>query len=157
MGASAERGRPLLLFAVVALAGFALDQASKVLAGEHLQPNLPVPIAGGVVQLTLIHNPGSAFGIISQGWVPIAASAIVCVVILAYTFAGGLAGVPVRAVALGLIVGGALGNLCDRLRTGGVVDFIDFRVWPVFNVADIAVTVGVGLLALELIRRRRHS
>ncbi len=157
MPASAARGRLLLLFAVVSIATFALDQAAKAAAERHLEPHLSVPALGGLLQLTLTHNVGSAFGLISQSWIPIASSAAVCVVVLAYALAGGLTGAPGRAVALGLVVGGALGNLLDRLRTGGVIDFIDVRVWPIFNAADIAITVGVGLLALQVLRRRRHS
>jgi signal peptidase II len=157
VGASAGAGRPLLLFAGASLGALALDQGTKFAAGRYLQPHLPFPVVDGVLQLTLTHNPGSAFGLISQGWIPVAASTVVCVVILAYVLAGGLAEARMRGVALGLIGGGAVGNLLDRLRTGGVVDFIDLRVWPVFNVADIAVTIGVALLALQLVRRRHHS
>ncbi len=157
MRASAGSGRPLLLFAGASLAAFALDQGTKLAAFRYLERQQPLPVLGGVLQLTLTHNPGSAFGLVSQGWIPIAASTVACVVILAYVLAGGLAGARRRGVALGLIGGGALGNLLDRLRTGGVVDFIDLRVWPVFNVADIAVTIGVALLALQLVRRRHHS
>jgi signal peptidase II len=60
----------------------------------------------------------------------------------------------VRSIPLGLIVGGALGNLLDRIRLGAVVDFVDLQVWPVFNAADTAITVGMLLLAVEMFRRR---
>lgn len=151
---SAERGRPLLVFAVTAATAFALDQGAKALAVAHLDPASPMPLLGGWLRLTLTHNVGSAFGIIRSGTIPLAASALVCVVVLGYVFRGGLARAPGRGVALGLVVGGALGNLLDRVRTGGVVDFIDLRVWPVFNLADAVITIGVGLLALGVIRRR---
>jgi len=59
-----------------------------------------------------------------------------------------------QAVLLAVIWGGSVGNLLDRLRTGGVTDFIDLRVWPVFNVADIAITVGFAALAIRLLLRR---
>jgi signal peptidase II len=157
MRAIAERRRPPLLFLTVSLAVLALDQASKAVAAALLQPGLSVSVIGQALTLTLTHNVGSAFGLISQGWIPIAASSLVCVLILGYVVAGGLTAAAGRAVALGLIVGGALGNLCDRLRTGGVIDFIDFRVWPIFNFADAAITVGVGVLAVEILRRRRHG
>ena len=154
MRVSAERGRPLLVFGVTAVAAFALDQVAKALAVAHLDPSVPVPLLGGVLRLTLTHNVGSAFGIIRSGTIPLAASAVVCVVILGYVLRGGLARAQGRGVALGLVVGGALGNLLDRVRTGAVVDFIDLRVWPVFNLADTVITIGVGLLALGLLRRR---
>ncbi len=157
MRASAARGRPLLLFAAVSIAVFALDQATKALARRYLQFHVSVP-EEGLFQLTLTHNTGSAFSLISQNWILTAVTATVCVVVLAYALAGGLAGAPRRGVALGSMLGGALGNLCDRLRTGGVIDFIDVDIWdwPVFNVADIAITIGVGLLALQLLRGRSH-
>jgi len=152
--AAAERGRPLVVFGVIAAGALALDQGAKALAVAHLDPSIPVPLLGGWLRLTLTRNVGSAFGIIASGAIPLAVSALVCVVILGYVFRGGLARAPGRGVAFGLVVGGALGNLVDRVRTGGVVDFIDLRVWPVFNLADAAITIGVGLLALGLLRRR---
>jgi signal peptidase II len=66
----------------------------------------------------------------------------------------GLEAAPGRALPMGLVLGGSLGNVLDRIRAGGVTDFIDLRVWPVFNLADVAITVGIGLLAIGLIRRR---
>jgi signal peptidase II len=113
-----------------------------------------VPLFGGPLQLTLTRNTGSAFGLISASAVLVVAGILVSVVVLAYVAAGRLTARPRRALPLGLVLGGSLGNLADRLRLGAVVDFIDLRVWPVFNVADIAITVGVGLLALDLLRRR---
>ena len=154
MRVSAERGRPLLIFGAVAAAAFALDQGTKILAVAHLDPGSFVPLLGGWLRLTLTHNVGSAFGLIRSGTIPIAASALVCVVVLGWVFRGGLARAPGRSMPLGLVVGGALGNLLDRVRTGGVVDFIDLQVWPVFNIADAAITIGVGLLAVGLARRR---
>jgi signal peptidase II len=59
------------------------------------------------------------------------------------------------AVSLGLILGGALGNLVDRMTFGYVIDFLDFRIWPVFNIADSGITVGVGMLALSVLTKRR--
>jgi len=154
MRVSAERGRPLFIFGAVAAAAFALDQGTKILAVAHLDPGSFVPLLGGWLRLTLTHNVGSAFGLIGSGAIPLAASALVCVVVLGYVFRGGLVRAPVRSMPLGLIVGGALGNLLDRVRTGGVVDFIDLQVWPVFNIADAAITIGVGLLAIGMARRR---
>lgn len=142
----------LLPFCAVAAATLILDQIAKAVALAHLQSG-PIPLLGGVIRLTLTRNAGSAFGLPAPAWVTTAVSAIVCVAILAWA-ARGAVGPAVRAVALALVLGGAAGNLLDRVRAGAVVDFIDVRIWPVFNVADIALTIGIGLLMIEAIRRR---
>jgi signal peptidase II len=173
---STNRARsPLLLFCAVAAVTVILDQTTKGIALAHLQSG-PIPLLGGVIRLTLTRNTGSAFGLPAPAWVTTAVSVIVSVVILAWVAlrraqrrpvtgpqrrpersrgAARGAGAPVRRmVALALVLGGAAGNLIDRLCAGAVVDFIDLRIWPVFNVADIALTIGIGLLMLEAIRRR---
>lgn len=112
----------------------------------------------GVFHLTLVENTGVAFGLFrGQGFAVTLATLAVLV---------GLGGSILRGVrptappcrwmvlGLGLVLGGALGNLADRARLGAVVDFFDFRVWPVFNVADSCITVGAVLVALQLLRKR---
>lgn len=155
MRASASRGRPHVFLFAVAGVVFAGDQLAKSAARGALAANTPIPLVGNWVQLTLVHNVDSAFGLISSGWVLIGIGAAVCAAILGYVTAGrGLEAAPGRAVALGLVLGGSLGNLLDRIRTGGVTDFIDLRVWPVFNLADVAITAGIALLGIGLMRRR---
>ena len=150
MGASRPTGRPLARFLSAALAALALDQLTKALAVRLLEPTAPRPVLGRWAQLRLTHNPGSAFGIVADHWLPVIVAAAVCLAIVGYGLvAKGVARRPGQAVWLGAVLGGALGNLSDRLRTGGVTDFIDLRVWPVFNVADIAITVGVIALAVQ--------
>jgi signal peptidase II len=142
------------------LAVLALDQAAKLLALSRLTPGLPIPIVEGFFALTLVLNPGLAFGFLSATppgwrWVVALLSLIALALLLGLSArllpAGGW---PV-AVALGLILGGAVGNLVDRYRFGAVVDFIDLYWksyhWPAFNLADSAISVGVGLLALRLL------
>lgn len=155
MRASGTKGRPLPLFLWLTLATFALDQATKLAAVRLLRPGAPVAVLGSWLRLNLTHNPGAAFGLLPANWMLLALGSLVCLtVVLCVALAGGLVRHPERALALGLILGGALGNLYDRLRTKGVIDFIDLRVWPVFNVADIAITAGVGLLLLRMARGR---
>lgn len=151
--ASAASGRLHALFVAGALGALALDQATKYLALGRLPGGDPVPVLGGPVCFTLTLNTGSAFGLVSAAPVLLAVGGLVCVAVLAYVIGGRLSARPARALPLGLVLGGSVGNLLDRLRFGAVVDFIDLRVWPVFNVADVAVTVGVALLAVDLIRR----
>ncbi|MBN1458970.1 MAG: signal peptidase II [Armatimonadetes bacterium] len=153
MGASTGGGRPLLVFSLTLLLTGSLDQLAKSLAKSFLSPGAPLRL-WGFLHLNLTENVGSAFGLFQSGWLPITATIVVCVVVLGYACGGGLRHAPTRSIPLGLIVGGALGNLLDRLRLGAVVDFIDLQVWPVFNLADIAITVGILILALEAFRRR---
>ncbi len=139
-----------------------LDQATKLLALARLSPGHPVSVVDGVFALTMVMNPGLAFGVLGAvppGWrwvVALLALAALCTLgVLSVQFLPG-GGWP-AALALGLIFGGAVGNLIDRWRFGAVVDFIDvyWRTyhWPAFNVADSAISVGVALLALRLFTR----
>ena len=149
--------RVSLLAAVV----IALDQASKAIALDRLPPGVPVELAPWLA-LTLVMNPGLAFGVLAgvpTGWrwvvavLSLAALAVLARVALRVLPTHGWPGV----LAVGLIFGGAVGNLIDRLRWGAVVDFVDVHWrdyhWPAFNVADSAITVGVALLALRLMGR----
>ena len=154
MRASAEGRRPRLRFLAVAAAVLALDQLTKAAAAARLETGTPVPLAGGLLRLTLTHNPESAFGLVSARWFLIAVGGLVCSGILAYVFLSeGGTRTGRRAWPLGLVFGGSLGNLMDRVRTGGVYDLIDLTVWPVFNLADVAITVGVAALLLSMVRR----
>ena len=136
-----------------------LDQLTKAIALRRLALGVPVPVTEGVFSLTLVMNPGLAFGMLSgapDGWRWIAGLlSLVALVILSVIAARLLpTGGVWTALSLGLVFGGAAGNLIDRVRFGAVVDFLDFYWrgyhWPAFNVADSAITVGVGLLALRM-------
>lgn len=146
--------RPVALFSALAGATLCVDQMAKRVAEQALRLDQPVPLVGQWIRLRLTYNAASAFGLLSWHWLLVAIGGAVCLVILGYVLLWrGLRRHPDRAVALGFILGGSLGNLTDRLRMRAVVDFIDLRVWPVFNLADIAITVGFVLLAVTLIRR----
>jgi len=137
-----------------------LDQAVKWLALHRLPPGVPVTVIDGFFSLTLVMNPGLAFGMLGTvppGWRwAVALLSLLAVGVLA-TLATRLLpeGGKVAAVAIGMIFGGAAGNLIDRARFGAVVDFLDFYWhgwhWPAFNVADSAISVGVALLALRML------
>jgi signal peptidase II len=107
-----------------------------------------IDLFGGLVRLDFTRNTGAAFGMFQSGGLLFAAVAIVVSLsILVFYRRIADSALPVR-LALGLILGGALGNLADRIRLGYVVDFIDLRWWYVFNLADSAIVVGVGILLL---------
>jgi len=147
---------------VVAVAGtvLVLDQVVKWLALHRLPLGLPVTVIDGFFSLTLVMNPGLAFGMLGTvptGWRwVVAVLSMIAVGVLA-TLATRLLpqGGKVAAIAIGMIFGGAAGNLIDRARFGAVVDFLDFYWrgwhWPAFNVADSAISVGVALLALHML------
>ena len=149
----------LLLAAAVVV----LDQVTKAIALERLAPGVPIVVFDQWLSLTLVMNPGLAFGLL--GSVPpawrwmVAALSLIALVVLARVALRVLptGGWPGR-LAIGLIFGGAVGNLIDRGRFGAVVDFVDVHWrgwhWPAFNVADSAISVGVVLLALRLLSDR---
>ena len=127
-----------------------LDQAAKALVEAHLVPGQQVAVLGPV-GLTLSHNRGVAFGLASGSdtlLIVFAAAALVFVgVVLARNPT-----TPGMWVATGLIAGGALGNLADRLRAGAVTDYVEIGAWPPFNLADVAITAGVLTFAVIFIR-----
>lgn len=161
--ATAQPPRRLRLFAVLAVAVLAADVATKTLAVAYLSAEPPVRLLGGSVYLVLFRNPGAAFSLATgMTWALTLVAIGVVVVILRAASRLRSAG---WAVALGLLLGGALGNLGDRLfrapgpLRGHVVDFIslfapDGSVWPVFNIADASICTGAALLILLALRGR---
>lgn len=124
----------------------AADQISKGAAESYLQAGDGIVLIPNVFHLTLVHNTGAAFGIFKEKaalFVFISLAAIFLVIALGLRYRGRS---PIVMWGLSLILGGASGNLVDRLRFGCVIDFIDLRVWPVFNLADSAITAGAFLL-----------
>ncbi|MFQ5680729.1 MAG: signal peptidase II [Candidatus Omnitrophota bacterium] len=137
----------LILFAVLSL-----DQLSKFIVLERLSYLKSIPVILNVFHLTLVKNYGIAFGLF-PGFGPVFIAVAIIFVLLVFrqlwSHKEMLRGREV--LGLYLVLGGALGNLVDRLRFGYVVDFLDFRVWPVFNVADTCISVGAGLIVWQLI------
>ena len=135
-----------------ALCGFvvALDQGAKALVEANLAPGEHVDVLGPL-SLTLAHNQGVAFGLAAGGGgaligLTLAALAFVCVLFARNPTRPGM------WVAVGLLAGGALGNLADRIRVDAVTDYVDLPFWPPFNLADASISIGVLLLALSYIR-----
>lgn len=135
-----------MIFAIVFFILF-LDQLTKFIAVQNLLLNTPVPLIKGIFYLTLIRNRGAAFGIL-KNQTPIFIFVSVFAVILIYSALrkNKTKTHSFYSLALAFILAGAIGNLIDRLRFGYVIDFIDLRVWPVFNLADSAITIGAIIL-----------
>lgn len=141
----------MLYFAVAALVVI-LDQASKRIIWEIYQYRGGVEVIDGFLRVTLSKNKGAVFGILSSATQLLLVVTIISIGVLGF-FAYRMRYAPAsKRVCLGLILGGAFGNLIDRLAAGEVLDFIDMGFgsyrWPTYNVADIAVTVGAVLLIL---------
>lgn len=153
---------PKYWYALLAFAlSLPLDLASKLLVDRHLGYADRIPIIEGFFYLTHVRNPGAAFGLFADGdpqvrlTIFIAVSVVAVGIILSF-FRQLAPGDRLSALALGLILGGAVGNLLDRVFRGEVVDFLHFKLWrgyswPDFNFADSFIVVGVGLLVLELL------
>jgi signal peptidase II len=139
-----------------------LDQVTKYIATQTLPLYEPVPVLGNFFRLTYIYNPGAAFGLnlgAASRYIFLALT-VVCLGVLVSWFRSTPASDRLRLISIALVSAGALGNFIDRARSArGVVDFLDFGLatmrWPVFNVADIGVTVGAILLAISLWREER--
>jgi signal peptidase II len=149
------RSITLALYAA-AVVVYVLDRVTKLWAEAALAGRPPIEVVAGVLSLNYTTNSGGAFGLgRSAPWVFAGATVLVSAVIVLVSFR--LERRPL-AVALGLILGGALGNLTDRVLngpglSGSVTDFIDLQVWPVFNLADGAIVTGAVLLAISSARR----
>jgi signal peptidase II len=148
-----------LVFAVAA-AALVLDQLTKAWVESALAGRPPIRVIPGVLSLTYTTNSGGAFGLgRSAPWLFAGATIAVSTAIVV---ASTRPTTRLTAFALGLVLGGALGNLADRALNGpalrgGVTDFIDLHVWPVFNVADSAVVIGAILLALSSLGEREED
>lgn len=156
--AGRERQAALLPYGI-ALAILAFDQASKALAVRRLLPlgTEGLLVAGGWLRLRYLENTGAAFGLLrGQGPLLTGLALLIVGLLLAY-YRLLPRHSPAARLSLGLLLGGALGNLLDRLRLGYVVDYIDLTVWPVFNLADAAICAGVAILAAHLLREGRED
>ena len=149
-GRMATAGWGLWLYGVAA-GVVVLDQVTKGIIVRSLEPGASVTVLGLVLSFTRRSNTGGAFSMLQDRplvLVFVSAGVLLAILLLGPFLAGtrrlGLLG-------LGMVAGGAAGNLLDRVRIGNVVDFIDFHFWPVFNVADIGITLGAALLVVAVL------
>lgn len=145
----------------MAIAAILLDQASKILVETMMRLGQSDTVISDLFRLTYIKNAGGAFGIfLGGGWFYFVASVVAVAMILFYLRRLS-AGQILPRLSLAMILGGALGNLIDRLRSGMVTDFLDFGIgntrWPVFNLADAFITVGVILFFISMLRTQKEG
>ncbi|WP_134700294.1 signal peptidase II [Ammoniphilus sp. YIM 78166] len=150
-----------MLYYMIALIVFVVDQATKWIVVKTMELGQTIPLIEGVFHFTSHRNRGAAFGILQdQRWFFIVITLLVVGGIIYYLRKLGKDN-PRVSLALSLILGGAAGNFLDRLLFGEVVDFLDFTLinYPIFNIADSAIVIGVGLMIwdtiLEMKRERR--
>jgi len=156
---SNKYGRLLIIAGAIIIA----DQITKAVVLSKMALYQSIPVIPGFFNLTHIHNPGGAFGFLAQqdasiriGIFILASSVAIFFIFLFYRQIPKTH--PILSAGLALIFGGAIGNLIDRLHFGKVIDFLDFYIgamhWPAFNVADSAITIGVGIFIAHLLFRK---
>lgn len=139
----------ILVFSA-ALVAVLLDQLTKLLIRQNFQIGQSVPIIKNILHLTYVTNTGSAFGLFRNFNSAFILFSIPVILFILHYLKKIKGNEKALLLAAGLLLGGTIGNLIDRLAYGHVIDFIDFRIWPVFNVADSAVTISIFLLIILL-------
>lgn len=137
-----------------------IDQLSKHYISRLLFLGQSLPLVEDFFQLTLVHNPGGAFGLFRGASPLFFIIASILTLILLFLFWKNLPGKDLSGrIGLGLVVGGALGNLLDRLRLGYVIDFLHLSLrgyhWPIFNFADVGISVGIIILSYKMLKKKK--
>ena len=133
---------------------FILDRLSKIWVLSHLKEGEGFPVWRGVFEITRVNNTGAAFGLWRHSWaLLVGVTALSVLVILIFLVAGSGQRHAVNFYGWAMVAGGALGNLYDRVHFGYVVDYLDFRVWPVFNAADASICLGVFFILMNVIQK----
>jgi len=144
-----------MIFATI-ITVLSLDQLTKLLVNKTLFLNQSIPVIKGIFHFTLIYNRGAAFGILKNQTPLFIVTSIFAIVLICSNLRHNKEKA-IYKISLSLILAGALGNLIDRIFFGYVIDFLDFRIWPVFNLADSAITVGAILLALSFLSQKSKA
>jgi signal peptidase II len=148
-GKTRKDPQELAFFLAGAIVLCLIDRLTKVIAVSALSGTDTVPLIKGFLHLTLVYNTGGAFGIFNSNPLLFAVISSLAVVVILFIYFTGYDRIRLsEKIALLLIVSGAAGNLIDRVTEKHVIDFIDLRIWPVFNFADCCITAGVSLIAV---------
>ena len=145
-----------MIFRLLSISSLVLivDRLTKHILFRNLSEGESVRIVPGLLHITLVLNTGAAFGLFrGRGAFFMISTALIIIFICAYVLRGGCKDL-LTMTALGLILGGAAGNLVDRVLFGYVIDFLDLRIWPVFNLADACITIGIIILAWKILCTR---
>lgn len=140
----------LILITILVFFG---DRVSKFLVQRNLSPGESYPLVDNVLSLTHLRNPGAFFGLLSGEAALIVSLNFGIIVLVTIIWLKVVRGQWQYEVGLGMILGGTLGNLWDRIGNGVVIDFVDFHLWPVFNLADVFLCIGVGIIIFGLIKQ----
>ena len=156
---------------LIALLVFILDRVTKIVAVSNMSYGQSIHILPNIFHFTFVLNNGTAFGLFKGANSALAVLSVLVITLIIFYVLKNKASAPdqrsgvaghfremskltfASSLALGLILGGAIGNLFDRMRFGYVIDFIDFRIWPVFNIADSAITIGTCFLAWNILKQ----
>ena len=137
-------------FSVILITLLILDIFTKFLVRKYIDLNESLPLIKNILHITKVHNTGAVWGILQNNNIFFIITSIIILSILTYYFKD-LAKSNASVFFIALIFSGAIGNLIDRIFFGFVIDFIDFRIWPVFNIADSALIIGIiGIIFLNL-------
>ncbi len=140
-----------MYFYVPLVALLLLDQIVKYAVRANMMLGQSIPIISGIFHLTYIENPGAAFGILSNHRILFLVMTAAITGIMFYLYLQLRNKKSLTAFSLALVISGAIGNFIDRFFQGTVTDMFDFQIWPIFNIADICICVGLALLCYLLI------
>ena len=140
---------------IISCLTLAADQATKSLLVSSFAPGHSLPLLPPVLRLTYVQNTGAAFGLLKGQQALFVLCSLLVIGWIIRAFVSRTAVPSVTEWGYALMLGGAVGNLIDRARLGYVIDFLDFRVWPVFNVGDSAITIGVTLVICHTLFSKR--
>lgn len=148
------RSRVDIVYSLVTTIGIVFfDRITKVFFSGLLQFGESLPVIRNVFHFTLVHNTGIAFGFFKNQGIVFIVIPIIAIILLVFNIYYYRQANEILSrtyiVSFSLILGGAIGNLIDRIRYGYVIDFIDFRIWPVFNIADSAITIGALIIGFK--------
>ncbi len=137
------KNKKYLTVSLIALLIVIFDQITKLLIIKNFRLNQSIPIINKIFHLTYVQNTGAGFGILKGFNLLLILASIIVISIIIYYIKNVKENEILLQTLIGFVLGGAIGNLIDRIRLSYVVDFLDFQIWPVFNIADSFITIGI--------------